>query len=218
MMQYPRQVKKICGIRNIAKGILGEKTMADWKEEFKKCNDNKLCISEVDAKARGTWFFQMNFLGFKKVMLGSQSGTETVGGTFEVLEFAPTFKELDIYNEDEESQLIWRAAEIYTSLDLIKTGEAMAFVKMRDDLSVQLAEARQEKRPFNQFKFSLKKFSRNGGVLYKFDLEMQSVFILDIKPASAAEKVLITYSKTQFGANVPAESEEDELRRVMRGR
>jgi hypothetical protein len=191
--------------------------MADWKEEFKKCNDNKLCISEVDAKARGTWFFQMNFLGFKKVMLGSQPGTETVGGTFEVLEFAPTFKELE-YDEDEEPQLNWRAAAIYTSLDLIKTGEAMAFVKMHDELSVQLADARREKRPFNQFKFSLKRFSRNGGVLYKFDLEMQSVFILDIKPAGAAEKVLITYSKTTFGANVPAESEEDELRRVMRGR
>lgn len=193
--------------------------IAEWYEEV-LCDNNALCAAEKDSKQRGTWFFQMNFLGFKKTLMGSMPATQTVGGTFEILEFAPTFKELDIHEEGEDHQLVWRAASIYTKLDLIKNSEAMAFVKMRDAFSTQLAEMHQQRKAFDYFKFNLKKFSPNGGVLYKFDLQMKTVFILDIKRAGSAEKVLITYSGTNFGSQTPAvqESEEDELRRVMRGR
>lgn len=187
-----------------------------WYEE-ELCLDNALCAAEMDAKQRGTWFFQMSFLGYKGTTLADKPATITIAGTFEVLQFAPTFKELGIHEEGEDHQLTWRAASIYTKLDLIKNSEAMAFTKMRDGFSTQLAEMRQQKRAFENFKFSLKKFSPNGGVMYKFDLALKSVFILDIQQAAAAEKILITYSNPKFSSETPAvqESEEDELRRVM---
>ncbi|MEP6904295.1 MAG: SH3 domain-containing protein [Actinomycetota bacterium] len=65
--------------------------MADWKQEYKKCNDNRLCLSEVDAKARGTWFFRMDVL--------TDGGTNK--GSFEVFAFAPTLPELESDAQDE---------------------------------------------------------------------------------------------------------------------
>jgi hypothetical protein len=75
----------------------------------------------------------------------------------------------------------------------------MAFLKKPDEFSVRLADARREHRPFNHFKFNLRKFSPSGGVLYKFDLEMQSVFMLDIEPAGDFEKVCLPIPKRRSG-------------------
>lgn len=195
----------------------GEDFFKRWKERA-ICDANRLCSAERTAKERGRWFFQIDFLGFKREMSGGKPGTEAVSGAFEIYKFAPTFKELDVFDDEDDYQPRWKASAIYTTLDLIKTGEAMAFLKKPDEFSVPLADARREHRSFNHFKFNLRKFSPSGGVLYKFDLEMQGVFLLDIEPAGDFEKVLITYSNTTFGAELPDESEESALRRVMRGR
>jgi hypothetical protein len=190
----------------------GNDIIARWYEEA-LCEDNPLCAAEMDAKRRGTWFFQMTIV---------QDGAagKSVSGTFEVLEFAPTLKDLEIFEEDEDHQNQWRAASIFTKLDLIKKSEAMAFVKMRDAFSTNFALALQDKKAFSRFKLSLKKFSPNGGVLYKFDLSMQSVFVLEVRKAGVAERILITYRDPNLGSEIPRteETELEQLRRVMRGR
>jgi hypothetical protein len=178
--------------------------MPDWKAEFNKCNDSKLCIAEVDAKARGTWFFQMDFIFFNK----DGGNIITTLAAFEVLQFSPTFSELDLYEEDEVHQLKWSIPSIYTKLNRIKNGESMAFVKMRDSFSTEIANARQSHKSIGKLNFSLKKFTTKGGVMARFDLEMESVFILDIKQSGAAEKVLITFGKTNFAGTLPAEKED----------
>ncbi len=168
--------------------------MADWKQEYKKCNDNRLCISEVDAKARGTWFFTIDVL--------TEGGT--IKGSFEVFSFAPTLPEL---NSDEQIDVTEpEPPELFGVLNRIHHSEAMAFTKMQDSFSGQLSAAFAKKggRDFDIFKFILKRFSRSGGVLYEFSLDMKTIFILDIKREGVAEKVLITYSKTQLGASLPA--------------
>lgn len=181
------------------------------------CDNNAFCAAERDAKQRGTWFFEMYVAGSKDTEELNGKGTEVFWGTFEVLQFAPTFKELDTYEEGEDIQLNWRAASIFTKLDLIKSGETIAFVKMPDWYSNQLADIHQQRKSFKECRFSAKKFSPNGGVMYRFNLKMQSVFILDIKRDGVVEKVLLTYSGTDFKGKIQ-ETEEEELRRVMRGR
>ena len=161
--------------------------------------------AEQDARQRGTWFFQINFVATKQVKLGSTTGEETIaGGSFEVLQFAPTFKELDIYEEDEDPQVEWEPSSIYNKLELIRRGETMAFVKMSDLQSVALAEARREHRSIKYFTFNLKKFSRRGGVIAKFDVPMQGVFILDMRQESPVDKVLITFSRTTMEGSMPS--------------
>ncbi len=198
----------------------GNDIIARWYEEA-VCENNALCFAEMDAKRRGTWFFQMTVRGLIGGEMGGRPTTVTVVGVFEVLEFAPTFKELALqYEEDregEDHQNLWRAAAIYTRLDLIRNSEAMAFTKMNDDFSTKLFELKQQRRSFT-INFNLRKFSPKGGVLYKFDLELQSVFILEMHKAGGGEKLLITYSNPKFSGQSPApppENEDDELRRVM---
>jgi len=176
------------------------------------CEDNPLCAAEMDAKRRGTWFFQMTII---------QNGAngKSFSGSFEVLEFAPTLKDLE-FEEDEAPQNQWRAASVYTKLDLIRKSEALAFYKMRDAFSANFALALQDKKAFSRFKMSLRKFSPNGGVLYKFDLSMQTVFVLEVRKTGVAEQILITYSDPNLGSEIPLteETELEQLRRVMRGR
>ena len=70
--------------------------------------------AEQDARRRGTWFFQIDFVATKQVKLGSSIGEETIaGGAFEILQFAPTFKELDISEEVEDPQVEWEPSSIY---------------------------------------------------------------------------------------------------------
>ena len=193
---------------------MGDKNdiIAQWYQDA-LCDDNALCSAERDARQRGTWFFQMT-------LIQDAAAGKSVSGTFEVLEFAPSLKDLLIFEEDEDHQNIWRAASIYNKLDLIKKSEAMAFVKMRDAFSTNFALALQDKKSFSRIKFSLKKFSPSGGVLYKFDLQMQSIFVLEIQKAGVAERILITYSDPNLGSEIPRveETELEQLKRVMRGR
>jgi hypothetical protein len=171
---------------------MGE-NMSNWTEQFKKCNDNRLCISEVDAKARGTWFFMIDVL--------TEGGT--IKGSFEVFSFAPTLPELESDERIDTNEP--EPPELYGVLNRIHHSEAMAFVKMQDSFSGQLTSAFAKKgsKAFDKFRFTLRRFSRNGGLLYEFSLDMKSIFILDIKKAGAGEKVLITYGKTQLGASLP---------------
>ena len=201
---------------------MGDKNdvIGNWYEEA-LWENNALCSAEMDAKRRGTWFFQMTVRGFVNGEMGGYTTTETVGGTFEVMEFAPTFKELDLQFEDEregeDHQNQWRAAGIYRRIDRIRNSEAMAFTRMRDAFSTKLVELRQQRKSFT-IKFSLRKFSPKGGVNYQFNLELQSVFILDMQAMGGGEKILITYSNPKYSSQTPpanGDSEVDELRRVM---
>src|SRR5262245_45792098 len=152
--------------------------MPNWKEEIKKCNNNKLCLSEVDAKARGNWFFQMDVINGQEA---SVAGLTTVG-SFEVFSFAPTLSELESdegidVNEPEPPY-------VYITLNRIHNSEAMAFLKSKDSFSNHLANALATKggRDFDRFVFTLRRFSRNGGLRYEFKLDMKSIFVLEIKP------------------------------------
>ena len=194
--------------------------IAKWIEEA-ACENNAMCSAEMDAKRRGTWFFQMSVRGFLSGETGGSRTTETVVGEFEVLEFASTFKELALQMEDEndgeDHQNQWRAAGIYTRLDMIRNGESLAFTKMRDAFSAKLVELRQQRKPFT-VKFGLRKFSPKGGVNYQFNLELQSVFILDMQSMGGGEKILITFSNPKYSSVTPpanGDSEVDELRRKM---
>lgn len=185
------------------------------------CDNSAMCGSERDARQRGTWLFQMTVRGLLSGTMGSYTTTETVVGVFEVLEFAPTFKELALqFEEDregEDHQNLWRAAGIYTRLDQIRNSEAMAFTKMRDAFSSKLVELKQQRKSFT-VKFNLRKFSPKGGVRYEFNLELQSVFILEIQNSGGGEKILITYSNPKYSSQTPpatGDSEVDELRRAM---
>ncbi len=178
--------------------------MSNWSKEIKNCKDNKLCLSEVDAKVRGNWFFQMD------VVNGLESNVRglTTVGSFEVLAFAPTLSEL---NSDEQIDINEsEPAEIYVTLNRIHRSEAMAFLKLSDSFSTELANSFATKggTDYDRFRFTLRRFSKSGGMTYEFKLEMKSIFILDIKKDGIAEKVLITYSKTQLGASVPGNDAE----------
>jgi hypothetical protein len=169
------------------------------------CENNKICVAEGDAKRRGAWFFQISFLATKPVKLGSMQAQQTVAsGEFEVLQFAPTFEELDYYEEGEDHQVDWQGRSVYNKLNLIHSGETMAFVKLKDSFSVPLADALREHRPVTEIKFGLKKYSRRGGITHQFGFEMNGVFILDIKLAGAAEKYLVTFSKSRFEGSMSA--------------
>jgi len=179
------------------------------------CDDNTFCTAERDAKQRGTWFFEMYVSGSEDVTELNGNGTTLFWGTFEILQFAQTFKRLDNFaDEDDNIQLNQRAAAIYTTLNLIKKGETMAFVKMPDWYSSHLVTVQQQHKSLGECKFSAKKFSPNGGVMFRFDLKMESVFILDIQRDGVVEKILITFSNTRFRSKTQ-ESEQDELQRVM---
>lgn len=173
----------------------------DWK---KRCENNKLCVAEVDSRNRSTWFLLISFLTTKPVELGGKPAEQTVSGMFEVLQFAPTFQELDYYEGPEENQLNWEGSAIYNKLRLIHSGETIAFVKMSDLLSIKLADVRREHRPITEMKFGLSKYSRNGGVTHHFRFDMSGVFILDIKQSGAAEKYLLTFSKSNFSGSMPS--------------
>lgn len=106
-------------------------------------------------------------------------------GSFEVFSFAPTLPELESDERIDTNEP--DPPEIYGVLNRIHHSEAMAFVKMQDSFSAQLTNAFATKggRDFANFRFTLKRFSHNGGLLYQFNLDMKSIFIPGLKKTGA---------------------------------
>jgi len=170
------------------------------------CDDNKLCLAEVDARARGTWFFQMDIDRERSSVSGP------LIDSFVVYSFAPTLKEL---GREGSIDLNERASFLFTVLDRLFAGEAMSFTKPVDATSTVIAEARRSKQAFKRFGFTLKKFSGNGGTMYRFGLEMFSVSILDIQNVGAAENVLVTYRKAKIGAEASGNNDDPGLGMIL---
>lgn len=161
---------------------------------------------EMDSKLTGNWYLQMDAV---------QRNPNAVY-TFRLLAFAATLRELD-YFSPKKADMRNGAAHIYTTLYIIKNHGAMAFETSLGLSFSKLVQARQEKKSFDYFNLTLKKFSPNGGVRYTFGLAMQSVLIGDVQKNWASDNVLITFGKANMNFDYDSNDETVQLDRAVRG-
>lgn len=137
--------------------------------------------------------------------------------TFRLLAFAPMLRELD-YFSPKRADMRDRATHIYTTLYVIKNRGAMAFETGVYSTS-KLANARQEKKRFDFFIFTLKKFSPTGGTRYSFSLGMSDVLIGDVRRnvVLSADHVFITFGQATMDLNYDSNDETVELDRTIHG-
>lgn len=185
---------------------MGNSELAAVVQELERtiCHNNNMCRREMNARLTGQW----------NLTIDAVQKNPTTVYTLRLFAFAPTLREL---STSQRADMANRAAHIYITLYIIKNRGEMSFETRLGLSASKLISAQKEKKKFDYFIFSLKKFSRDGGTRYSFNLSMTDVSIVDIQKNTASDNVLINFGRADLDLNYDSNDETAELDRAIRG-